>query len=360
MSFSFGFTKDDFSDDDDLDESSQIQPTAEPTDQNQSQKSALDSLQLTPENLPKEHSLDSLLSSLQNVRITFDSYTTTGGNVIYRRELFDVKHQIMTEDDRDNAQLSELLIDENNNDLQKNVYEGGFKSWECSYDTVDKLAGLIDNGQLTSNSVMEFGCGTALPSCFILLKKLQLENRQPLKLILSDFNFDVLRLVTLPNILTHWASTLPVEKLHSLVTSEDNPRFNNDELFLTSQLLEQFKADLAGFNIDLKFISGGWGNEFNQLVANDAIDFIISSETIYSPESLPIVAESIKEILLGSLAKSSMALVAAKNIYFGVGGSLIEFINYFNSIKTKEFEVDVEEINDAQLKRSLVYIRYNK
>ena len=33
----------------------------------------------------------------------------------------------MTEDEGDNSKLSELLIDENNNDLQKNVYEGGSK-----------------------------------------------------------------------------------------------------------------------------------------------------------------------------------------------------------------------------------------
>lgn len=126
------------------------------------------------------------------------------------------------------------------------------------------------------------------------------------------------------------------------------------------RLLEQFKNDLLEYNIDLKFISGAWGKEFNQLVANDDVDFMISSETIYSPETLPIVAESIKDILSKSTAQSSGALVAAKNIYFGVGGSLIEFLNYFNKIKTNEFEVTVEEINDAQLKRSLVFIKYNK
>lgn len=360
MSFSFGFTKDDFSDDE-LDESSHIQPISYISDKDsKTEKYALDTLNVSPENLPKEHSLDSLLSTLQDVRITFDNYTTNGGNIVYRRELFDVKHQIMAEDEGENTKLSELLIDENNNDLQKNVYEGGFKSWECSYDTVDKLAYLINNNQLTSKSILDFGCGTALPSCFILLKKLQLQNKQPLRLILSDFNFDVLRLVTLPNIITHWASTLPVEQLHSLVTSEDIPRFNNDELFFTSRLLDRFKKDFLDYNIDLKFISGAWGKEFNQVVANDNIDFIISSETIYSPESLPVVAESIKEILFNSNAQSSSALVAAKNIYFGVGGSLIEFINYFNKIKTTEFEVEVEAINDAQLKRSLVYIRHSK
>ena len=66
-----------------------------------------------------------------------------------------------------------------------------------------------------------------------------------------------------------------------------------------------------------------------------------------------------------------LAIIAAKNIYFGVGGSLIEFLNYFNQITKNDnddddnddhqgqgFNVSVEEINDSQLKRSLVYIDY--
>ncbi|KAL6453220.1 HPM1 Histidine protein methyltransferase 1 [Candida maltosa Xu316] len=352
MSFSFGFTKDDFSDDE-LDESTS-------TTQTQPNKGDyLESLTILDENLPKKHSLDSILDTLKDVRLTFDNYTTTGQNIIYRRELFDVKHQIMMEADNQNSKLSELLIDENNNDLQKNVYEGGFKSWECAYDTVDKLSQLIDQGKLTSSSILEFGCGTALPSCFILMKKIQSKNTDPLRLTLSDFNFDVLRLVTLPNILIHWASTLPVEQLHSLTTTENDQRFSNDELSLTPALIEQFKKDLRQYNIELSFISGSWGKQFNEIISGDNVDLIISSETIYSPESLPIVAESIKQILTNSNADSSLAIVAAKNIYFGVGGSLVEFLNYFNQIKSAEFTVTVEEVNDAQLKRSLVYINYS-
>ncbi|KGR14130.1 hypothetical protein MG5_00865 [Candida albicans P57072] len=443
MSFSFGFTKDDFSDFSDDDDDDELEESNTYIKSNQSflngsnsiiqPLNALDSLIITPENKPKLHNLDSILSTLQGIRISFDNYTTPQGNIIYRRELFDVKHQLMIEEEQEeeeegnNIGVHKLLIDENqnNNDLQKNVYEGGFKSWECSYDTVDALNKLINgsdsdsddnnNSLLSSKSILELGCGTALPSCFLLLKKFQSikeSNQQQqehhqvgLRLILSDFNYDVLRLVTVPNLLIHWASTISIEQLHELTstTNDDDDdgggggdkiesRFVNDEILITTKLIDQFKNDLNNYNIELQFISGSWGNEFINLPAikdKDTngidIDVIISSETIYSLDTLPIVAESIKTIFQQSSSKSiatsknnnnnnnnnKLAIIAAKNIYFGVGGSLIEFLNYFNQITKNDnddddnddhqgqgFNVSVEEINDSQLKRSLVYIDY--
>ncbi|RLV94596.1 Histidine protein methyltransferase 1 [Spathaspora sp. JA1] len=341
MSFAFGFTNDDSSDDELTPVTQQAQaPPAR----------ALDTFSIPEDKHPQRHTLESICSTLINVRITFDNYTTPGGNLIYRRELFDVKHQIMSED---NCNTSDLLLDEQS-DLQRNIYEGGFKSWECSYDAVDQLAASEQQDQFTS--VLEYGCGTALPSCFLLLRKFTTgDTKNKLRITLSDFNFDVLRLVTIANLIINWASTLPVEKLHALTTSEENPVFNNDEVLITQELINEFITQLQQFNIELDFISGSWGREFNQLVTSlTNIDFIITSETIYSPEILPIVAESIVEILQSSL--NGKCLVAAKNIYFGVGGSVIEFVNYFNRINCDRFKVEVQEINDSQLKRSLIMI----
>lgn len=306
MSFSFGFTKDDFSDFSDDDDDDELEESNTYIKSNQSflngsnsiiqPLNALDSLIITPENKPKLHNLDSILSTLQGIRISFDNYTTPQGNIIYRRELFDVKHQLMIEEEQEeeeeegnNIGVHKLLIDENqnNNDLQKNVYEGGFKSWECSYDTVDALNKLINgsdsdsdnnnNSLLLSKSILELGCGTALPSCFLLLKKfqsikesnqLQSSSDSGLRLILSDFNYDVLRLVTVPNLLIHWASTISIEQLHELTSTTNDDggggdkiesRFVNDEILITTKLIDQFKNDLNNYNIELQFISGSWG-----------------------------------------------------------------------------------------------------
>ncbi|KAK6455632.1 uncharacterized protein RJT20DRAFT_48641 [Scheffersomyces xylosifermentans] len=362
MSFSFGFTKEDLSDDE-IEESNVGSSGQMCNAEGVSQSLIAFSERIEEAHLPKIHTIESLLSTLRNVRLTFDNYTTPiGKNVIYRRELFDVKHQVMTEDDEENAKVNEILINTNNNDLEKRVYEGGFKSWECSYDTVDKLSNLLkpksDSILTNYSSFLDFGCGTSLPTSYLIMEKFQSKNKRPSTFILSDYNYDVLRLVSLPNIIIHWASTVDPEKLHNITTNEDIPAQQNDELLLTDRLLEEFLIDLKEYNINLVFISGSWGTQFNDLIEPLNVDFIITSETIYSLETLPVVAGSIISILSKSKANEGHALIAAKNIYFGVGGSVVEFLNYFNKVKSGNFIVNVEEVNDASLKRSIIGIVY--
>lgn len=369
MSFSFGFTNDDFSDDD-LDESVKIQ--AGPA--LKSEENPLDKLSeiVDESSYPKIHSLESILHTLKGVRLTFDNYTTPiGQNIVYRRELFDVKHQIMCEDDDNstkNGVTNDVLIgDSNVVDLKKNVYEGGFKSWECSYDMVDELASMINKGSLKYKNLLELGCGTALPTCFLLMKRFQLHDKTGAHYILSDFNYDVLRLVTVPNLIIHWASTLEPLKLHELTVAQsttgeeletDAPLLNNDEVLITESLISEFIRQLSETGIEIQFISGSWGRQFNSLLSTTAIDLIISSETIYSPDSLPIVAESLVEILIQSNIPNSACLIASKNFYFGVGGSVVEFIDYLKNKKLDRFAIDVNEVHDSQLKRSLVTLTY--
>ena len=78
-----------------------------------------------------------------------------------------------------------------------------------------------NNSLLLSKSILELGCGTALPSCFPIKESNQFQSSSDsgLRLILSDFNYDVLRLVTVPNLLIHWASTISIEQLHELTST---------------------------------------------------------------------------------------------------------------------------------------------
>jgi hypothetical protein len=79
------------------------------------------------------------------------SYTTPGirtakGNAVTipRRELFDIRMQLMAEDDDDDENLA-FLASLGDDDIRTNVYEGGLKSWECS---VDLVGVLVDDGGL--------------------------------------------------------------------------------------------------------------------------------------------------------------------------------------------------------------------
>lgn len=55
---------------------------------------------------------------------------------IPRRELFDIRLQIMAEDDNVDASTAPLTGLDDSSDIKTNVYEGGFKSWECAFDLV--------------------------------------------------------------------------------------------------------------------------------------------------------------------------------------------------------------------------------
>lgn len=297
-----------------------------------------------PQQSPLVHSLKSVLETLKDVKVTFDDYTTTGGNIVYRRQLFDVRHQLMCEDDGQEVDLKQILINDNDTDLKANIYEGGFKSWECSYDVIDYMARSLSDG-LTTSLFLDLGCGTALPSCFLFTEHTR-RHVENVKYILSDYNYDVLRLVTVPNLLIHWASTLDPTLIHQLTHTEDGPESNHDELLITEGLIQAFLQDLEKRQCTIKLISGSWGREFNDLVKEDRIDYMVSSETIYSPQTLPLVAETILEV------KAATTLVAAKNIYFGVGGSVVEFLQCLRNSRVNNFQV--HEV--GQLKRSIIHI----
>ncbi|QWU88812.1 hypothetical protein CA3LBN_003120 [Candidozyma haemuli] len=335
MSFSFGFSQADFSDDE-LDSTPVISKP-----QNTSTSEA------PVEIPPKIHSLSSILKTLLNVRITFDNYKTANGNIVYRRELFDVKHQCMTEDTEGEAsEINKILLGSGEElDLEKNVYEGGFKSWECSYDLVDDVA---KKSELLFNkkSVLELGCGSALPSCFILMKWLE-QKKSDKTLLLGDFNYEVLRLVTVPNLIVHWASTLDPQELADL-QNPDIP-MKNDEVEVTPQLSEAFIAALEKQKIEIHCISGSWGPSFAELVKPFKTDLILSSETIYSLDTLPIFIKLLLDIMNGN---SCLALVAAKSYYFGVGGSLQEFTQRLPSPLAHE----TQNVPNSSLKRAIVQI----
>ncbi|KAK2073105.1 hypothetical protein P8C59_007411 [Phyllachora maydis] len=84
---------------------------------------------------------------------------------IPRRELWDVRVQLMAEED-ELEQGAELEPGLGKHDVKTGIYEGGFKSWESSVDLVKVLAseGAASALSQASSWMIELGCGTALPS----------------------------------------------------------------------------------------------------------------------------------------------------------------------------------------------------
>lgn len=100
---------------------------------------------------PQSHDLDSMLKDLPS-KISYSSLVVKlddGSEMsIPRRELWDVRVQLMAEED------DEGLGNLGKNDVRTGVYEGGFKSWESSVDLV-KVLNARRNVELGQRCVLE-------------------------------------------------------------------------------------------------------------------------------------------------------------------------------------------------------------
>ncbi|KAG5979263.1 hypothetical protein E4U55_005374 [Claviceps digitariae] len=375
-SFSFSFSGDD------IDAETAAAPAPAPQQQQQQQRPASAfPIPGNPHHLPPQHhGLSSMLASLPSkiaystLEICLDDGHTLS---LPRRELWDVRVQLMaeaapgredTKRDGNHGEDEEILLGAH--DVKTGVYEGGFKSWESSGDLVKVLGGGCHPRLWGDRSarVIELGCGTALPSLalfqWVMASKTaqtsspgnppdQPQTQQAVSFILADYNPTVLQLVTLPNFILSWA----LHHRPSLPEAFSLP----GELQLTPSLLDSFLAYLSLHRLRLSFLSGAWSPPFLQLLYSlpahppgvpptACTSLLLGAETIYSPLAL----QSFRDMLLSVLEREAemcgpaadpSAWVAAKKLYFGVGGSLDEFVA---QLRSRGLRVDtVREENDG-------------
>ncbi|KAL9611798.1 MAG: hypothetical protein Q9167_003566 [Letrouitia subvulpina] len=295
---------------------------------------------VAPEVLPRVHDIEDIVSrealressvltlAYLNVVLLPQSYKDEIIR-LSRRELFDIRVQLMAEEElSDNEESTESLIGHiSTNDIQPNIYEGGFKTWECSMDLATYLAGRprqVNDLLIEDCNIIELGAGTALPTLALFQRFLgSTVSPQRRHLILADYNPSVLELATIPNFLLTWASHL-------------KPCNGVGDLEFDPTMLSAFSQSLRSKNIQIDAISGGWGPALLDLVhlslASSSAPsglLILASETIYSPASASSFATLLMELLTKSEEQGSrpIAYVAAKRTYFGVGGGVDEFLH---------------------------------
>lgn len=261
--------------------------------------------------------------------------------------------------DKDKEDQAAIEFASRPSDLVPRVYEGGMKTWECSLD----LAGYVSDEGVRGKRILELGCGTAIPSLAILQKLLNEDPPSPqgdnTVFHLQDYNSSVLEFVALPNVILVWffskageayratippPSPKPASKSKlpdvSNITLESVPEEDEEEaeipeqppvthdphafnitepgdLSFTPALRSAFLDSLAAHHIELRFFSGPWDG-FNPATP---YDLVLTSETIYQPTSVP----SLVRLLRDASGSSGKCLVAAKMVYFGVGGGIREF-----------------------------------
>ncbi|KAJ5092187.1 hypothetical protein NUU61_007057 [Penicillium alfredii] len=342
MAFSFGFSGDDI----DIDESGTNNDILEVPSHNANSLPELVKA--------SKHDLNEWLATLPS-QISYNRLAISDSPVVIaRREIFDIRTQLMAEDsgDHDNA---ELIAGLEEGDLKPNFYEGGFKTWECSLDLAKLVTG--EDDFQTDAHVIELGAGTAVPSLTLFARTLvdtATSGPSPgnTHFTFADYNSAVLRLVTLPNLILTWRNCLSQQSVSS-ESEQDPSQTVEDELDVTPELLDEFKTDLAQRGITVDFISGAWSPEFVDFVLSasgvaERRTLVLASETIYSPASLTAFSETLLALLRRSNSAStrSRALVAAKKVYFGVGGGVDEFLAVLRN--TSADELDVEQKLDVQ------------
>lgn len=264
-------------------------------------------------------------------------------------------------------------------DLVRGVYEGGLKTWECSLDLVDCLDGLgygtggessvrgrsflevsravsLTSGTKSHQLGAQVGCGTSLPSCSIFAKLLEELFKSPsdpdgprpkvTRIHLQDYNqqgafsrfeaqgvaradrihCSVLSLITLPNLLLTYAQHLASEAPSTVTLTAEDAEVNPGELDVTPEFLESFESLLQRENVELRFFEGDWSGMVVQPEVQH-YDVVLTSETIYSLDSLPFLLSLLQTTCRPTSDHPSPAkcLVACKRIYFGVGGGELEF-----------------------------------
>ncbi|KAG0223812.1 Histidine protein methyltransferase 1 [Actinomortierella wolfii] len=299
---------------------------------------------------------------------------------LYKRNLEDVKFQMALEDDdlgggntaessKDQQEKEkdtkksmtgpgglEMLALADKSDLVKGVYEGGLKTWECALDLVAYLAENPES--YDGKRVLELGCGSALPGIYVLTKS------ESVQVDFQDYNDQVLRLVTLPNILLNTCTRPDLqpepeddedseeegdtkkEKTEGEEGEDKEGEQEDDDDDDDGELDDPEKNanDFQGTELDLpaaedekrallervqaqsKLIRGDWSGFVNLMGIQDndeatKYDLILTSETIYAEENHQKLYQTIKR----SLKKNGKAYVAAKSFYFGVGGDILSF-----------------------------------
>lgn len=126
------------------------------------------------------------------------------------------------------------------------------------------------------------------------------------------------------------------------------------ELTITSELKTAFLASLKAHNISLRFFSGAWSALHPHLQQQQVpYDILLTSETIYRNDSLPSLLDLMQT---ACSEKDSLCLVAAKVLYFGVGGGVSEFIRAVE--KDQRGSVEIVWEKNVGVGRRIMNIRW--
>ena len=193
-------------------------------------------------------------------------------------------------DQENKIHLEEAAVIEANredSDIVEGRYEGGLKIWECSLDLARHVH--KERSLFKGKRVLELGCGVGLPGIAAV-------QHGASHVLFQDFNRDVLLSRTIPSVLLNTKKSQGVENLEDFM---------------------QMCSFCYGSWDDVRKVCGS--------SSQHSFDVILSSETIYNCDNYTSLLQAMKHFLV---EMDGLVFVAAKAYYFGVGGSVSEFLEF--------------------------------
>lgn len=252
---------------------------------------------------------------------------------VLRRPTYDILLQLKAEESPEANQNAELISAMEGNDRQSGLYEGGLKTWEGALDLAALLRGMDFESQPGNWHIIELGAGSAIPSLVALQGILAVKtdadsmaDRKRFHLTMSDYNDEVLRLSTFANVLLASQEELNRRQRGKVL----DPLSVEGSIGVGEDLVRNCYKLWRQIGVSFSFISGPWGKDFQRAISNSVQEgcsnmLILASETIYDLKSLPAFTETVMCILRAH-GQNPRAWVAAKTLYFGVGGGVDAFV----------------------------------
>jgi protein-histidine N-methyltransferase len=253
---------------------------------------------------------------------------------VLRRPTYDILLQLKAEASPEANRNAELITAMEGNDRQSGLYEGGLKTWEGALDLATLLRGMNFESQPGNWHIIELGAGSAIPSLVALQGILAVKTdanlmveRTRFHLTLTDYNDEVLRLSTFANVLLASQEGLNWRQRGELLA----PLSVEGSIDVCEDVVRNCHKLWRQIGVSFNFISGAWGKDFQRAISNSAPEscsnvLVLASETIYDLKSLPSFTDTVMSILRAH-GQNSRAWVAAKKLYFGVGGGVDAFVD---------------------------------